>query len=271
MDMHLERHPTRARRRTPAPPVVLVHGLGGDRHVWDPVLRGLTEEYDVVVVELPGFGDSPALSDEPTPGALAAAVGARLHGAGLHRFHLVGHGLGGWVALELAERDEGAASVTGLAPAGFWPHPSGERHRRAIASIRRWGAVAPLVLALPPVRDGVLVAGHGGPGGLTFSAAMAVVRGYLHADDYRRVSDAMLSRVYDVTRRMTPLALRIPVFLVWAGQDRLVTPPAVSPPDGVFQHVMQQSGHLTTLDEPDRTVDVLLAAVDKGQMLAAAA
>lgn len=271
MDMQLERHATRARRRTPAPPVVLVHGLGGDRHVWDPVLEGLTDEYDVVVVELPGFGSSPALREEPTPAALASALGDRLREAGLRRFHLVGHGLGGWVALELAERDEGAASVTGLAPAGFWPHPSGERHRRAIASARRWGPVAALVLALPPVRDSVIAAAHGGPGGLSFAAAMAVVRGYRAADDYRRVSDAMLSRVYDVTRRMTPLAGRIPVFLVWADDDRLVTPPAVSPPDGVYQHVMHDSGHLATHDDPGRTVEVLLAAVDKGQMLAAAA
>jgi pimeloyl-ACP methyl ester carboxylesterase len=61
------------------PVLVLLHPLGADRHVGEPVER-LTAERDVIAFDLPGFGDSPPLngSGPPTPAALAAAVAACL-------------------------------------------------------------------------------------------------------------------------------------------------------------------------------------------------
>lgn len=274
MDMYLERHPSRSPRRDSPAPIVLIHGLGGDRRTWAPVVHGLTAEYDVVVVELPGFGASRALpaNVEPSPEALATAVLDRVRQAGIRRFHAFGHGLGGWIALELGElAPEAIVSVTGVAPAGFWPHPTGERQRRAIRSAKRWAALTPIVFTLPFMRNGLLVGTLGGPGGLSYGEGLELMRSYTAADDYVRVNDAMLARVYNVTRRMTPLAKRIPVFLVWGEDDRMVTPPAVRPPDGVFQHVIQDAGHMPTYDQPDRTVFVLLAAADKGTQLAEAA
>jgi pimeloyl-ACP methyl ester carboxylesterase len=270
MDMYLERHPSRSRRRDASPPVVLIHGLGGDRSTWKHVIDGITEFYDVVVVEVPGFGRSRPLPADvtPTPRALAETVHGHLRANGIKRFHLVGHGLGGWLALEIGDlAPDGVVSVTGLCPAGFWPHPSGDRQRKAIRSARRWSAVVPLVFTLPFMRNGLLVGTLGGPGGLPYSDALEIMRAYGAADDYVRVNDAMLAEVYNVTRRLTPLAKRVPVFLVWAGDDRMVTPPKITPPEGVYQHVIPYAGHMPTFDEPERCVEVLLAAVDKGMML----
>jgi len=61
------------------PPLVLLHPLGADRRVWDPVLERLSDVRQVITVDLPGFGESPALEGSvPTPSALAAAAGAAL-------------------------------------------------------------------------------------------------------------------------------------------------------------------------------------------------
>ena len=60
--------------RGAGPPLVLLHPLGGDRRVWDPVLEPLSAERTVVVVDLPGFGESPPLTETPTPAALARAL-----------------------------------------------------------------------------------------------------------------------------------------------------------------------------------------------------
>ena len=52
--------------------LVLLHGIGLDRRSWDPVVPALARHFDVIAVDLPGFGDSaPAQAD---PGALAEAV-----------------------------------------------------------------------------------------------------------------------------------------------------------------------------------------------------
>ena len=99
--------------------LVLLHALGLSRRVWDPVLPALAGHFDVIAVDLPGFGDSAPLTHEPTPAALAAAVAALLDELGVTSPHLAGNSLGGWVALELAGI-RSAASLTLLSPAGLW-------------------------------------------------------------------------------------------------------------------------------------------------------
>ncbi len=100
------------------PRVLLVHGLGGERHVWEPVWPALTARCDVLRIDLPGFGGSdplPAGSDV-SPQGLARAVAAFLAEAGFDHPHVAGNSLGGWVALELARLGL-ARSVTALCPA----------------------------------------------------------------------------------------------------------------------------------------------------------
>jgi len=89
----------------------------------------LEERFDVLAVDLPGFGHSEPLpaSVPPTPEALADAVEDEMARAGFDRAHLAGNSLGGWVALELARRGR-AETVTAISPAGL-------QHARE----RNWG------------------------------------------------------------------------------------------------------------------------------------
>ena len=78
-------------------------------------------ERDVIAVDLPGFGASPALPDGlaydlPTT---TAVFGAFCEAMELDRPHVAGNSLGGLLALELG-REKLARSVTALSPAGFW-------------------------------------------------------------------------------------------------------------------------------------------------------
>ena len=114
-----------------ATPLVLIHGLGGSRRIWEPVIDRLAAERDVIAVDLPGFGGSPELPAgvAPTPGTLAAAVAGLCAELRLERPHVAGNSLGGWVALELAKAG-GAATVCAISPAGLWRRPLGPRRRR---------------------------------------------------------------------------------------------------------------------------------------------
>jgi pimeloyl-ACP methyl ester carboxylesterase len=102
-------------------PLVLLHGLGSDRQAWEPVLPMLAAHFDVLTVDLPGFGDSEPLpaSIEPSPSALARSVAGLLDELGIEAAHVAGNSLGGWVALELA-RVRPISSVALLSPAGLW-------------------------------------------------------------------------------------------------------------------------------------------------------
>jgi pimeloyl-ACP methyl ester carboxylesterase len=102
-------------------PLVLLHGLGSSRAAWQPVLPILAERFDVIAIDLPGFGESEPLPAEveASPIALASAVADTLTRIGVRMPHVTGNSLGGWVALELAAL-QAVRSVTALSPAGLW-------------------------------------------------------------------------------------------------------------------------------------------------------
>ena len=58
---------TRATGPSPGAPLVLLHGIGSSRRAWDPVIPALAGHFDVIAVNLPGFGDSGPLPPEVMP------------------------------------------------------------------------------------------------------------------------------------------------------------------------------------------------------------
>lgn len=98
-------------------PVVLVHAGVADRRMWEPIWSGLTADWDVVRVDLRGFGDSTA---RPT-GAFSQAEDllAALAEIGVDRCHLVGASFGAGVAVDASLINPSAvASLLLAAPAG---------------------------------------------------------------------------------------------------------------------------------------------------------
>jgi esterase len=84
-----------------APPVVLLHGQSGFWHDWSEVAPGLAEQYRVIAIDHPGFGDS---DWDPTgqayqPGGFAGDLDLIVQQLGLGRFVLAGHSFGGRIGL----------------------------------------------------------------------------------------------------------------------------------------------------------------------------
>ena len=119
-------------------PLVLLHGIGSSRRAWDPVIPALAGHFDVIAVDLPGFGDSGPLPPgvEPRSAALAAAVAGLVDDLGITAPHVAGNSLGGWVALELAGIRP-VASLALLSPAGLW-RGNVPRYDRASLQASRW-------------------------------------------------------------------------------------------------------------------------------------
>lgn len=86
-------------------PLVLVHGFMGGRAQWAPQYPALSDEYDLITLDLPGFGANNHLGVIDTIGAFADWVISELSRRNIERYHLLGHSMGGMIVQEIAQRD----------------------------------------------------------------------------------------------------------------------------------------------------------------------
>jgi pimeloyl-ACP methyl ester carboxylesterase len=243
-------------RRGSGEPLVLIHPLGGELVVWEPVLERLARDRDVIAVDLPGFGGSRPLANgaAATPQLLARSVASFLDELGLGRVHVAGNSLGGWVALELAKANR-ALSVAGLCTAGFWKRPLGPRRGRDIRRVGR--ALLPVLPALLRSASGrrlVLRGSVARPERVPPHAATRLVRSYLSSPGFEGVNSAMRAEVFAGVED-----IRVPVTLAWAEHDRVVARPRTRVPDWRTV-ILHGCGHIPTWDDPDQVARMLLLA-----------
>jgi pimeloyl-ACP methyl ester carboxylesterase len=86
------------------PSVVFLHGFLEDHSIWDYFVKKLSANYQVLAVDLPGSGKSSVFDTIHTMEFMAETVNLILEKEKITEYILVGHSMGGYVALELAEK-----------------------------------------------------------------------------------------------------------------------------------------------------------------------
>lgn len=82
-------------------PLIFIHGFCEDSYVWQSFSRDFVDRYKTVLVTLPGHGGIQLGSDSFSIADLAKILISHFEESGIHFFTLIGHSLGGYVALEL--------------------------------------------------------------------------------------------------------------------------------------------------------------------------
>jgi pimeloyl-ACP methyl ester carboxylesterase len=102
------------------PPALLLHGFGSDHLLWLANQQAIATVATVSALDLPGHGESSMDVGDGTIVALSAKLAAFLDRMGRRKLHLIGHSLGGGVALALAaSRPDLVASLVLIAAAGL--------------------------------------------------------------------------------------------------------------------------------------------------------
>ena len=204
-------------------PLVLVHGLGHTWRGWKPMLPLLEPRFDVLAVDLPGFGRSAPLPEgtPPTAEALADAVESEMDAAGFHMAHVAGNSLGGWIGLELARRGR-ARTVTAISPLGLGL-PREMALGRGVVLSMRWlarNAPAPEAILRNPVGR-TLFAGpalgkpwRADPADIAEQAEM-----FGHAPGFIATLEASFER-----QPLGLTELNVPVLLLWGTKDLILMP-----------------------------------------------
>lgn len=85
-------------------PLLLLHGFPLDHSIWRPVVPLLREQFDLILPDLGGFGDSPLPENGASLDEMAASLEQLLSGLGLTRAFVAGHSMGGYLALAFARQ-----------------------------------------------------------------------------------------------------------------------------------------------------------------------
>lgn len=99
-------------------PIVLLHGWPQSSHVWHKVVSTLAVKHRVVLIDLPGLGESQGYDVFDT-GFVANIIADTIEALGISSYHLVGHDIGAWVVTSLALRFESRLKSLAVIDAGI--------------------------------------------------------------------------------------------------------------------------------------------------------
>ncbi|MFN3662276.1 alpha/beta fold hydrolase [Yoonia sp.] len=257
MKLNHERHGT-------GRPLLLVHGLGGNVRSWDSLVPTLGRLREVVLVDLPGHGTSPAIPGRQTIAAYADALEHFIDHNGLTHVDTVGSSVGARLVLELARRGIGGHTVA-FDPGGFWRGWETVWFRSSLAvSVRLVRLLQRRIPALSrnrAARAGLLAQLSANPGALD----PLLVRNELTAIAKTEVFDAMLRELAHGPWQEGTATPPGRVTIGWGRQDRLLLPRQAGRALEAFPtarlHWFAQCGHFPQWDRPNEAAEVILTGV----------
>jgi pimeloyl-ACP methyl ester carboxylesterase len=248
-------------RRGAGRKLVLVHGLGGSWRSWATILPSLAERREVIAIDLPGHGRTPAGPDSTSFPGLARSLENFLIAQDLVGTDMVGSSIGGRLVLEMSRRGL-AGAVVSLDPGGFWH--GWERtflKTTLLASARLVRSIKPTIPAIArskAARTLLLAQLSARP----WALPRALIQTELASVAATRTFDMV---VRDLAARPAQKGPAAPgggsVVIGWGRHDRLCLPVQAERARAAFPsahlHWFEKSGHFPHWDEPDETIRLI--------------
>jgi pimeloyl-ACP methyl ester carboxylesterase len=249
------------------PVLLLIHGMAGCAENWQAVIEPLARAHAVIAPDLPGHGESEPGGGDYSLGALASGLRDLLIGLGHERATLVGHSLGGGIAMQFTYQfPEMVERLVLVSSGGLGPEVSVVLRAAALPGADLFISATAGV----GQRAGSALSRGLGAIGLRPSADVAeVARGYasLSDPDRRQAFLATLRSVVGTNGQRVAagdrlyLAEALPILLVWGSRDPIIPvshgESAHESLPGSRLEVFEGAGHMPQLEEPGRFVAAL--------------
>ena len=254
--------------RGAGPTVLFIHGLLGSNRNWAHLVDGIEASHRVVIPDLFGHGASAKPMGDYSLGAHAATLRDLLDQLDIDRVTLVGHSLGGGIAMQFCYLFPERVDRLVLVSSGGLGRQLSPLLRAATIPGAEW--VLP-VIASPWVRGRLETAGRV-VGALGWRAGADVREAWR---GFTSLSDAESRRAFLATTRAVvdpggqtvtahdhlPMALDIPTLVVWGTNDRMIpawhATSAQQAIAGSRVELFEGAGHFPHLEEPERFAAVL--------------
>jgi len=237
-------------------PIILIHGFGGDLNNWMFTQPGLAEKHRVIALDLLGHGGSSKDVGAGDLAALSASVVGLLAALDIPKAHLVGHSLGGAVALRTAlDNPAHVVSLSLISPAGFGDELDGGFITGFIAANRR-KQLEPVLEKL--FKDKSLVSRDMAEDLLKYKrldgvgAALSTIAAANFADG--RQKEILRGRLAELGN--------IPVQVIWGAEDEIIPAhQAEGLPAGIRTHVLAGAGHMPQMEKAAEVNRLILELV----------
>ncbi|HKV07053.1 MAG TPA: alpha/beta hydrolase [Thermoanaerobaculia bacterium] len=248
-------------------PVVLLHGFGASTWAWRKVLPGLAKEFDVIAIDLNGFGytERPRDRESYTREGQARLVLGALDALGIEKAHFVGHSYGGAITLWTASRHRDRVRSIVLVDSAAPTYP--EDRRSGLAAFR--------TLSLLFVRGVALR-----PGGIRRALERSVyddsivtpelVQGYLDRLRIEGLGDAYYGLTAPSRSRPEIVDLRtidVPALVIWGAEDELISVHSGRRASSLLPRstfvVLDKTGHLPMEERPEELLALMLPFLER--------
>jgi pyruvate dehydrogenase E2 component (dihydrolipoamide acetyltransferase) len=224
-------------------PVLLLHGFGADLNAWMFTQPALADGRQVIALDLPGHGGSVKQLDRADAESLVAVLDHALNALGVQRLHLVGHSMGGGIAISFALRQpERAATLTLISSASLGLEINAAFIDGFLRAARRREAIEVLNLL---VHDRTLVS----------RPMVEDVLRYKRLDGVPAALATFAEEWFPGGRQRAGLsdavaALKLPVQIIWGREDRIIpVAHAEALASRLPVHILEQTGHLPHMEK----------------------
>lgn len=233
--------------------MVLLHGFGEDSSIWG-FEKVLAENFKIILPDLPGSGRSEPLQDMSLE-SLAGAVYFLLQHEGIEKCILIGHSMGGYIALAFAEKYPTVLNGLGLFHSSAYADTEEKiaTRKKGIAFIKEHGAYNFLKTTIPNLYSPATKAANPA----LIEQQTDAVR-YFSAETLIAYYEAMIKRP---DRTAVLQNSTVPVLFILGKWDTAV-PPDVGLkqcylPQIAYIHVLERSGHIGMAEEPEQSRAIL--------------
>ncbi len=262
-------HEVRYFRAGDGPALLLVHGMAGSAATWKAVLPRLARDYTVIAPDLLGHGKSAKPRTDYSLGAFASGLRDLLVAQGIERATVVGHSLGGGIAMQMAyQHPERVERLVLVGSGGLG---------REVSPVLRFLTLPGAEYLMPLIftsfsRDiGNRISMLLRRGGLRAPALEESWRAYvsLTEGENREAFVKTLRSVIDLKGQSVSahdrlyLASHMPTLLLWGARDQIIPVDhayaAHEAMPGSHLEIFEESGHFLHNEEPDHFIHALRA------------
>lgn len=230
-----------AKRGTSDNTVILIHGFGGDCDNWLFNIDALAEQATVYALDLPGHGGSVKKLDKPGLASLTAAVESFMGSLGVASAHLVGHSLGGSIAMNMAASAPAKVkSMTLICSAGLGPDIGSYVDDYVAAEGRK---------DLKPVLETLFA-----DKSLVSRQLVDDVLKFKRLDGVEGVLKALAEAVFGGRKQHDQPGAKLgakhpPALVIWGREDQIIPAAHAGKLPGAKVHVIDNAGHMVFMEK----------------------